>query len=262
MTIDLDPAVQSPPVEPAAAPPAPAHVRDALRSLLESAAAGSLMGSVVHAGNNRLTVILSCLDLLNGANVADEDLRSAIALASGAAQQLADDFATLLGGVRRRAPPAGTVELGAALQRARSLDAVLHGRALPGPCDVADGVEVGADPDQLVATLLRLYVFARRRGAGAVRVRVRALEVEARSADRPYLRKGRYAHLEFALEGAELPPALSRPPAEYGHVVGRLADPDGLEFAAIEAFTGALRGHLQATTAAVELFLPAPPRVL
>src|SRR5699024_11209109 len=117
--------------------------------------------------------------------------------------------------VRRRAPAPGSVDLGSSLRRARTLDALLHGSALPGPCDVPEGVEVGADPDQLVATLLRLYLFARRLGAVAVCVRGARLEVEARVAERPFLRKGSYGHLVFELVGAELPTALARPPAEF-----------------------------------------------
>jgi nitrogen-specific signal transduction histidine kinase len=237
---------------------------DALRSLLDAAAAGSLLTSVVHGGNNRLTVILSCLDLLHGAELNDPDLRSAIALATGAAQQLADDFALLLGGVRRKSPHGEGVALDAVLDRARALDALLHDGSIVAECDAAPGLGVAADRDPLVAAVLRVLLLARRRGAGSVRIRAREFDVETRTLERPTLRKGRYCRLEFVLVGAALPEALARTPAEFGHVVARLEHADGLEFAAVEAFVGALRGQVATSSglgaATIELYLPAPAR--
>ena len=236
-------------------------VRDVLRGALDSAAVGSLVTSLVHSGNNRLTVILSCLDLLDGADVSAEDVRAAIALATGAAQQLATDFSTLLTGVRRRAPQPATVELAPAVQSAIRLDAFLHDSGLQAVSDVPAGLAVEVERGRLEAALLRLWVFGRRRGARAIRVGGRPLEVEARTAARPALRKGRYCCLEVDLVGASLPDLLVHETAEPGHVVERLGDPDGLEYAAVEAFVGSLRGHLTAHAerdrVRIELYLPA-----
>ena len=241
----------------------PQALRDALRDLLDGAAVGSLLATVAHAGNNRLTVILSCLDLLAGADIADEDLRSAIALATGAAQQLANEFRALLEGERRGTRPAQAIGLGRTLRRVATLDAFLHGDdSIVVTGEVPQGLDVDAERERLVSTLLRLCTIARRRGARSIRIGAGALEVEARGADRPGLRKGRYCRLELEIVGVAWPGV--RASAEPGRVVAHLGEADGLELAAAEAFVAALRGHM-ATRAGIgstviELCLPASPR--
>ena len=241
----------------------PQALRDALRDLLDGAAVGSLLATVAHAGNNRLTVILSCLDLLAGADIADEDLRSAIALATGAAQQLANEFRALLEGERRGTRPAQAIGLGRTLRRVATLDAFLHGDdSIVVTGEVPQGLDVDAERERLVSTLLRLCTIARRRGARSIRIGAGALEVEARGADRPGLRKGRYCRLELEIVGVAWPGL--RASAEPGRVGAHLGKADGLELAAAEAFVAALRGHM-ATRAGIgstviELCLPASPR--
>lgn len=223
-------------------------LRDALHDLLDAAGVGSLLASVAHAGNNRLTVILSCLDLLAGADVGDEDRRSAIALATGAAQQLADEFGSLLAGARRNAPPLEPVDLEWALRRVVVLDSFLHGGSVVTAYEAAPGLEVDVERERLVATLLRLCTLARRRGARSIRIGAATLDVGARTADRPSLRKGRYCRIEFEVVGAE-----------------SLGESDELEYAAVEAFVAALRGHVATTpglgSTVIELCLPAGTRI-
>jgi hypothetical protein len=241
----------------------PQALRDALRDLLDGAAVGSLLATVAHAGNNRLTVILSCLDLLAGADIADEDLRSAIALATGAAQQLASEFSALLEGERRGMRPAEEIGLGRTLRRVATLDAFLHGDdSIVITGEVPHGLDVDAERERLVATLLRLCTIARRRGARSIRIGAGALDIETRGADRPGLRKGRYCRLEIEIVGATWPGA--RASAEPGRVVAHLGEADGLELAAAEAFVAALRGHMAIRagggSTVVELCLPASRR--
>ena len=239
-------------------------LRDALRDLLDGAGVGSLLASVAHAGNNRLTVILSCLDLLAGADIGDEDLRSAIALATGAAQQLANDFSSLLAGVRTHASPVEAVDLEWALRRVAVLDAFLHGGTFVTGFEGAAGLEVDAERERLVATLLRLCTIARRRGARSIRVGAGRLEVAARTAERPSLRKGRYCRVELEIVGGAWPEQPSHAGAETGHVGERLADADGLDYAAVQAFVAMLRGQVTTTSEPgsmrVELCLPAARR--
>ncbi|HET7204499.1 MAG TPA: hypothetical protein VFI92_14140 [Steroidobacteraceae bacterium] len=210
-------------------------------------------------------MILSCLDLLAGADIDDEDLRSAITLATGAAQQLASDFSSLLAGVRRNAPPVEAIDLEAALRRVAVLDSFLHGRTVVTACEVAPGLEVEVEHEHLVAALLRLCTIARRRGARSIRIGAGTLEVEARTADRPSLRKGRYCRVAFEIVGAAWAEQASRAGTEPGHVVGRLGDADGLEYAAVEAFAAALRGHVATTSGPgstlIELCLPASAKL-
>ena len=58
------------------------------------------------------------------------------------------------------------------------------------------------DPERLQAAVLHLLSFARRRGAAMVALTGTEVVVEARTADRPMLRKGRYGCLDFELVGA------------------------------------------------------------
>lgn len=239
-----------------------ADARATLRATLDAAAMGALTASVAHAGNNRLTVILSCLDLLHAGNVDAEDLRLALDLATGAAQQLATDFGRLLANTRRPAMQQESVDLRQALVGAQRLDALLHEGALVVEVDVPDGLRVDLERDALVAALLRILLLARRCGAGAVQVSGDELDVAARTAT---LRKGRYCRLSVELAEVQLPAAL-RTAVDPGHVTERLEEPLGLQLAALEAYVGAARGQVLVSEAPdtdatrVEVYLPASSR--
>jgi hypothetical protein len=239
-----------------------ADARATLRTTLDAAAMGALTASVAHAGNNRLTVILSCLDLLHAGNVDADDLRLALDLATSAAQQLATDFGRLLANTRRPTMQSGTVDLRQALAGAQRLDALLHESALSLAMDVPNGLRVELEHDALVAALLRVLLLARRCGATAVQVAGDALDVPARTTT---LRKGSYCRLSIELVEAQLP-ATFRTAVEPGHVVERLDEPLGLQLAALEAYVSAARGQVlvseapDADATRVELYLPASAR--
>ena len=237
--------------------------RATLRTALDVAAMGSLAASVAHAGNNRLTVILSCLDLLHASRVEDEDLRLALDLATEAARQLATDFGRLLVGLRRQATRPGSTDLSQAVACARRIDAWLHGATLDIELALPAGLLVDMDRDALVSALLRVFLLARRSNTSAVRVVGTALDVPARTTTQPSLRKGRHCRLVFDLMSARLPAPLHAAPAEPGHVVERLDDPDfGLQLAALEACVHGVRGHVvvrdagDADATRIELYLP------
>ena len=240
-----------------------ADARATLRTTLDAAAMGALTASVAHAGNNRLTVILSCLDLLHAGNVDAEDLRLALDLATVAAQQLATDFGRLLANVRRPTMPPDTVDLAYAVAGAQRLDALLHETALPVESEVPGVLLVDLEGDVLVAALLRILLLARRGGATAVRVAGDDLDVTTRTAA---LRKGRYCRLSMDLLDVRLPAALRTAPVEPGHVVERLDEPLGLQLAALEAYVSAARGHVKVSEAPgvdatrIEVYLPASRR--
>ena len=240
-----------------------ADARATLRTTLDAAAMGALTASVAHAGNNRLTVILSCLDLLHAGNVDAEDLRLALDLATSAAQQLATDFGRLLANVRRPTTAPHTLDLGDALAGAQRLDALLHETTLTVEIEVPGRLLVDLDGDVLVAALLRVLLLARASGAAAVHVSGDDLDVKTRTAT---LRKGRYSRLSIDLVGVRLPAALRTAPVEPGHVVERLDEPLGLQLAALEAYVTAARGHVIVSEAPgadvtrVELYLPASRR--
>jgi hypothetical protein len=219
-------------------------VRAALRGALDGAAIGSLTASVVHAGNNRLTVILSCLDLLDAAGIDDEDLRLAITLATSAAQQLAADFGRLLAGVREQSSRAEACDLQQAVHVASRLDAFLHGAGLECDVEVPTGLEAQVERERLVSALLQVFLLARRHAARSLRIRGVSLDVAARTAAQPTLSKGRHCRLVFELVGARFPEVLRRVTAEPGHVVERLDEPHGLQLAAAEAFVHGVRGHV------------------
>lgn len=81
------------------------------------------------------------------------------------------------------------------------------------------------------------------------------------SSQRPGLRPGSHCRVEVRFEGAGLPEHFTRPLSGPSRVVERLYAEGGLEFAAVEAFALALRGHVEARNhesalAVVELFQP------
>jgi hypothetical protein len=237
-----------------------ALLAEALRSELERAALGSLLTTAVHGGNNRLTVILTALDLLRDPRASPEDVQAALGLAAGAARQLADEFGLLLAGARRATEPAVPLDLAEAVQSACRLDALLHDGPLDLQLDLAQDLTVETARARFEATLLQVFVLARRRGASAVRLRSYGLEVAARTAERPALRKGRYSVLEFRLPGVTLPETLQRGGADPVAALGRLSHADGPQVAAVEAYVAALRGQLvvrdEADGTALELYLP------
>jgi hypothetical protein len=225
------------------------------------AAVGSLTALVAHGANNRLTVILSCLDVIGSAGLHDQDSREALELANGAARRLADDMTALLAGVRRQSPQVCLVPLAEAVGTACDVFRRLPGAALEIAVTVPSCLEVPADPDRLVAALLRLLSFGRRRHATAIAVNGWTIDVKTRAAERPALREGRYCCLEFELVGASLTETLLRTHPEPGHVLERLLDADGLELAAVESFVAAQRGQLMVSGGAganprMQLVLP------
>lgn len=235
---------------------------ETLRGVADTAALGSLLRSFAHAGNNRLTVILACLDVLDSADLNDEDKRAAVRLALGSARQLADELALLQAAGRRDTRERRPRNIAAALEQTQRLQDLLGGeRPLRMSFEASPDLTVECEDGRLELALLRLCLFARRRQATALHVRGVALELETRDPRLPSLRPGRYCQLEFRFDGATLPPVLCEALAEHGHVAYRLREPDGLEFAAVEAFAASQQGLARASSAAeavpvVELILP------
>src|SRR5512144_959412 len=88
-----------------------AEWRDMLRHLQDPAAIGTLMAMFAHAANNRLTVILSCLDVLGATGLAATDAQAALELARGASTELTRELAALQAAMHRHEPEPGRVEL-------------------------------------------------------------------------------------------------------------------------------------------------------
>jgi two-component system cell cycle sensor histidine kinase/response regulator CckA len=237
-------------------------LRNALAAQQDIAAVGSLTAAFAHGANNRLTVILSSLDVIEAAGLANDDARTAATLANGAALRLADDMRSMLAGARRHLLQPRIVELHDAVASARQLFRQLPGGVLQVVADVPTGLTVRADPERLANALLQLLSFAQRRGASAVNLTGAHRQVEVRGAERTLLRKGSYICLDVEMVRGTLSERLVQTSPEPGHVLDRLLDPDGLELAAVEAFATALRGQLVAqrwSTAdpRVQLYLPA-----
>jgi two-component system cell cycle sensor histidine kinase/response regulator CckA len=240
------------------------RTREAFVAQQDLAAVGSLTAPFAHGANNRLTVVLSCLDMIGTAGLSSEDSHKAVELANGAARRLADDMSALLAGVRRQVSRPQRLQLRESISRARRTFAHLPGPELTIVSNVPAGLEVQLDADRLERALLRLMSFARRRGAATLVFTGEEVTIEARTAQRPMLRKGHYCRLELELIGATLTERLLRASAEPGHVTDRLLDPDGLELAAVESFVVGLRGQLLASEAAgasprIAVYLPTAP---
>ena len=116
------------------------------------------------------------------------------------------------------------------------LDAFLHGAGLECDVEVPAGLEAKVERERLVSALLRVFMLARRHAARSLRIRGASLDVAARTAAQPALRKGRYCRLEFELVGARSARGAASSHRRAGHVVERLDEPHGLQFAAVEAF--------------------------
>ena len=235
--------------------------RKAFAAQQDLAAVGSLTAPFAHGANNRLMVVLSCLDMIGTEGSSSEDSSKAVELANGAARRLADDMSALLAGVRRQLSQPQRLQLSDAVMRARRTFAQLPGPELAIVSKVPAGLEVHVDADRVEEALLRLMSFARRRGASKVAITGAQITIEARTAAPPMLRKGRYCRLELELIGATMTERLLRASPEPGHVTDRLLDPDGLELAAVESFVVGLRGHMLASGGAgesprVALYLP------
>ena len=225
------------------------------------AAVGSLTALFAHGANNRLTVILSCLDMLGMPGIPAEDTGKAVELANGAARRLAVDMSALLAGARRQVAQPEIVHLRESVRRASNTFRQLPGAELQVLAEIAGGLDVLVDPDRVEAAILRVLCFARRRGACAVTLTGEEILIESPSSKRPMLRKGRYARLDAELIGATLSERLLRVSPEPGHVTDRLLDPDGLELAAVESFVIGLRGQLEmvadsGTNPRIRLYLP------
>jgi PAS domain-containing protein len=238
-----------------------ALTRKAFAAQQDPAAVGSLTAVFAHGANNRLTVILSCLEMIGTVGLHGEDADHAMELASGAARRLAEDTSALLAGVRRQVPRPETIHLRESVLQASKTFTQLPGLELQVTVHIADSVELYADPDRVEAAILRLLSFARRRGASSVTLTADEVVIEARRSERPRLRKGRYCRLDTELVGATLSERLLRVNPEPGQVTDRLFDPDGLELAAVEGFVVAMRGQLEVhadpgTHPRIRLYLP------
>jgi hypothetical protein len=237
------------------------ELRHALGRLQGPAAIGTLMALFAHGANNRLTVILSCLDVLDHAGLSDPDLRDAVQLARAASGDLCNDLAALQASARRSPPQSTSSSLHDLVRAARRLAQWLANRRFVVVAEVPASLYVETGPGACELAICRLLLLAQRRGAQAVVVRGSEVEVVARAPERPDLRAGRYCRIDVECPGAELSPVLLRTTGGPGRILERLQDADGLDFAAVEAFAMSLRGCLIAmadgiATPRFELYLP------
>jgi hypothetical protein len=237
------------------------ELRDALRRLQDPAAIGALMALFAHGANNRLTVILSCLDVLDHAGLADPDLRDAVQLARAASGDLCTDLAVLQASARRSPLQRTSSSLHDLVHAARRLAQWLANRQFVVVAEVPASLYVEAAPGACELAVCRLLQLAQRRGARAVVVRGSEVEVVVRAPERPDLRAGRYCRIDVECPGAELSPVLLRTGGGPGQILARLQDAEGLDFAAVEAFAVSLRGCLIAMADGTaeprfELYLP------
>jgi hypothetical protein len=236
-----------------------AEWRDMLRHLQDPAAIGALMAMFAHAANNRLTVILSCLDVLGSEGLAATDARAALELAHGASTDLTRELAALQAAMHRNEPERSRIELRDATRAGVRWHETL-GAAIAVEVDVPVGLQVVAEPGVPSLAVLRLLALAQRCEASAVRIHGDMIEFTSRPRDRSALRPGRYARLQFTCSHMRLTPSLLDTRVGPGQGLDRLHDPHGLEFAAVEASAAALRGQLLAHSTPdgdrFELYLP------
>ena len=202
------------------------------------------MNTFAHRGSNRLSVILTCLDMVATPELPAQEREEALRLALAASRCLADDLGVLLAAARRPPSQLRPTDVAGAIHVASRLHDFEADQVLTVTVDMPAAMQVDAEPMQLETALLRLLLLATRHGAAAVAIRARRVEFSARSDAQPGLRAGQYVGLEIEFIGASLPPGLLRARDEPDHVLERLREPDGLELAAVEAFVQSLRGKL------------------
>jgi hypothetical protein len=230
--------------------------QDLLRGVLDAATIGNLAASFAHDANNRLTVLLASLDLLGTSDAAVADRESALRLAEGAANQLADEVRALLAASRLQRQSRQRVVIAEAMSRVIDL---LDGVADPWvmiACDLPQDLATEAEPGRLELALLHGLRLAQLCGATTVSVTARAFELPDRDPARPWLRRGRHCEIGYRLQGGALP-ATDLEPASATH-------PAGLEWAAVEEIVRSLRGAARATTldpaaSVLQLFVPHVP---
>lgn len=237
------------------------ELRAAIVAMHDQAALGSLAGSFSHGVNNRLTVVLSCLEMLKDSACLDPEAGRAVDLAFDSANRLVGDVRALLAGTHRQPVATQEVVMADAVSAAARTFVAIAGMSPSLRVAVPPGLRVVADFGQLRSALVRLFWLARRREAAAVEVTGFEWSVAARLPDQPMLRKGNYGCLDFGFAGKPLAARLLRPGSEHGNVLDRLLEEDGLEFAAVENFATRARGLLVADGAAgdatrLRLYLP------
>ena len=234
---------------------------DAVRHLQDPAALGALLPLFAHAANNHLTVMLACLDLLAQAGVGDDELRETVRLARTAGQDLRVDLSALHATSRARSRDVVPVEVSVAVDAAMQLVQLAAGGAPEVDVDSVPGLRAVAEPGALEFAVFRMLWLARRRN-GRTRPSLDAARVELRERTPTLrgLRVGNYVRVRLQCRDFEIPLAWQRPTSNAGHVVERLVDPDGLEFAAVEAFAMSARGLFIArddgTASSLELYVP------
>ncbi len=235
-------------------------ITEALRHSLHYATVGTLLAGVVHAANNRLTVVLSCLDVIQAPRLPDEDRRAAVELAQDAARQLADELGILNEAARSRRDPERRSALGPCLDSALRLAGQLADLTVASDVSGLGRLQVACDPGTLGSVLLRALLFAQQGGATRCEISGAVSVLEARDPAWPGLRAGSYARLEVLMRGASLADPLYEAGAAGGFDARRLLVPGGLELAAIDAHAVARRGRAFVLRSAGEpvlaLFLP------
>jgi hypothetical protein len=201
--------------------------RDAQSVTFELAALGALLPKFAHECNNRLTVILSCLDLLRETAGNDSDRQEMFTLANDAARLLASEVHTYLGLGRQPCAPPEPLD-------ARRLEDDLVERMkqlggahveFAGHDPRAAPARIVADREVLLAVLLCVHSLATTRGARQARVESSIFDhPSSEHAER--LRTGLHWQLRCRWSGAEVPP-------------------DRHEFQALAVYAQALRGRAE-----------------
>jgi hypothetical protein len=234
-----------------------------LRGLLDAATVGAAAAAFAHDANNRLTVLLTGLDLLAAPGSDEQTHAAALRLVTGAAHQLADEVQALLAASHARRTPPERVQIAAAVGHVvDALEAlVLAEGPLSFELDVPPGLATEADPGRLELALVHGLRFAYRCGAQGISLRAQALQVPERDPARPWLRRGGYCELRLTMHGASLrDPGLSSETATGDEPPGP-EDHAAPEFAAVAAIVQSLRGvararRLDPATCVLELHLP------
>jgi hypothetical protein len=126
---------------------------------------------------------------------------------------------------------------------------------------VPPGLRASTEAGGLELAIFRLLWLARRsRAETSTSLEATRIELQERVPALRGLRVGNYVRIRLQSSELEIPLAWQRPTAGAGHVVERLVDPDGLEFAAVEAFAMSSRGlfiaRVDSAARSLELYVP------
>ena len=178
-----------------------------LQQAMKMDALGKLTGGIAHDFNNMLTGIIGALDMINGAVESGrlERIPRFASVASTSAFRAAALTQRMLAFARKQSLDTTAFEIGPRVSSLSELLARSIGENIALEFDLAEGLVVVADANQLESVVLNLVINARDALRGSGRVTIAARPAGSVPADLP---PGEYVSLTVSDDGPGIPPEI------------------------------------------------------